>query len=356
MFNLKSILSKSLRDCKPTKELEFRLGMGAMPSLRFYLMLGLATAIGTLGLIANSTATIIGAMIIAPLMNPILSFSYGLASSKPQLLRKASVTLSTGILWVILISFFITLLVGTKIAGSEILARANPNLLDLGVAMASGIAGALTITSRRVTNADALPGVAIAVALVPPLCVVGIGLVFGSQLIIDPTINPEYRTAHELLNIGQGSFLLFLTNLSAIFFCGGLVFLLQGYGQLKKALTGLSLSLLMLTFIAWPLKFSFDDLLIRSIILHQLEELSLDNPHWAKAKLIEINLNLEAEPPIVKFDVAAPSGVISETDVEVIEKALSEERGKPVDFEINLIEYERKSKQSQDLTQLCNSL
>ena len=320
------------------------LHLGAIPSFRFYSMLGLAAAISTLGLIANSTATIIGAMIIAPLMNPILSFSYALVSFKPQLLRKATVTLLTGILWVILVSWLITLLTGTKIAGSEILSRSNPNLLDLGVAIASGTAGAFAITRLGVSNADALPGVAIAVALVPPLCVIGINFAYGSQLIIDPTIRPEYRITHGLLNIGQGSLLLFLTNFIAIVFCGGLVFILQGYGKFKKGLTGLFLSLLVLTFIALPLKFSFDDLRIRSIILQELDVLGSDYPHWAKARLLDIQLNLDVEPPIVEFDVLAPPGVITETDVKVLENALSELRGKPVDFDINLIEFNKLKK------------
>ena len=338
---LKHILSKPLRGCKPRKELEQLLELGATASFRFYFLLGLATAIATLGLIANSTATVIGAMIIAPLMNPILSLSYGLLEFKPKLLRKAIVTSLTGILWSILVSWLIIQLIGTKIASSEILARTNPNLLDLGVAIASGTAGAFAITRRAASNADVLPGVAIAVALVPPLCVVGIGLALGPELIIDPTVNPEYRITNDLLNVGEGAFLLFLTNFIAVVFSGGLVFLLQGYGRFKTALTGLSLSLVVLTLIALPLKFSYDDFRIRSIILRQVGKLEQNNPHWSKARLLEVQLNLDVEPPVIKFDVLAPPGIISETDVDVIENALSELRGKPVDFDINLIEFNK---------------
>ena len=341
-FLLNQILSKSLRACKSSKELEQTLELGTNLSLKFYFLLGLAAAISTLGLIANSTATIIGAMvIIAPLMTPILSFSYGLVSFKPQLIRKAIVTLLTGSLWVILVSWLITLLTGTKIAGSEILSRSNPNLLDLGVAIASGAAGAFAITRRDVNNAEVLPGVAIAVALVTPLCVVGIYFAYGPQVIIDPTIRPEYRVTHELLNIGQGSFLLLWSNFIALVFFAGLVFILQGYGKIEKGLTVLSLSLLVLAFIALPLKFSFDDLRVRSIILQEMEKFELENPHWAKARLTDIRLNLDVEPPLVEFDVLAPPGVITKTDVEVIENALSELRGKPVDFDINLIEFNK---------------
>ena len=317
-----------------TDELEQMLELGAIPSFRFYFMLGLASAIASLGLIANSSATIIGAMIIAPLMNPIVSLSYALIKFKQQLLGRSALTILTGILWVILVSFLITQLVGTRITGSEILARANPNLLDLGVAMVSGTAGAFALTRRSVSNA--LPGVAIAVALVPPLCVVGIGLALGSELIIDP----RYRIANEVLNIEHGSFLLFLTNFMAIVFCGGLVFLCQGYSNWQKAGIGLSLSLLMLIFLALPLKFSFQNLIYRNIILRNLDELVYENPHLVNARLREIYIDLDAEPTLIQFDVFAPSGVISETDVKVIQNALSEKLRKPVDVELNLFEFE----------------
>ena len=341
---LKGILPKLSRGAKPINELEPMLWLGAVPSFRFYFLVGLAAAIATLGLIANSTATIIGAMIIAPLMNPILSISYGLVTFKSRLLRKAIVTLLTGILFVILVSWLITLLIGTKIAGAEILARTNPNLLDLGVAIASGTAGAFAISRRGVSNADALPGVAIAVALVPPLCVVGISLAFGPELTIEPGIELDYQITDNVFDIGQGAFLLFLTNLIAIVFCGELVFLFQGYGKFKKGLIGLSLSVLILASITLPLKFSFDDVIIKSIILRTIDDLAYDNPHWEPARIVEIRLNLDIEPPIVTFDVVAPPNVISETDVEVIENALSKLRGKPVDFDINLIEFHKLKK------------
>ncbi len=348
MFWLNRIILNSIQICQsivgspnlllespiPTDELEQMLELGAIPSFRFYFMLGLASAIATLGLIANSSATIIGAMIIAPLMNPIVSLSYALIKFKQQLLGRSALTILTGILWVILVSFLITQLIGTRITGSEILARANPNLLDLGVAMGSGTAGAFALTRRSVSNA--LPGVAIAVALVPPLCVVGIGLALGSELIIDP----RYQIANEVLTIKNGSLLLFLTNFIAIVFCGGLVFFSQGYSNAKKAFAGLSLSLLSLIFIAFPLQFSFQDLIVRNIILRNLDELVYENPHWVNTRLREIYIDLDAEPTLIQFDVFAPSGVISKTDVKVIQNALSEKLRKPVDVELNIFEFE----------------
>jgi uncharacterized hydrophobic protein (TIGR00271 family) len=96
-------------------------------------------------------------------------------------------------------------LIGLKTVDSEILSRTNPTLIDFGIAMAAGMAGAFANSRRSISSA--LPGVAIAVALVPPLSVVGIGLSLGQQ------------------EITVGSSLLFCTNLICIIFFGGLVFL-----------------------------------------------------------------------------------------------------------------------------------
>ena len=287
----------------------------------------------TLGLIANSSATIIGAMIIAPLMNPIVSFSYASVKLKYRLLIKSTLTILTGILCVIAVSCVVTLLIGIRIAGSEIIARANPNILDLAVAMASGTAGAFALTRRNISNA--LPGVAIAVALVPPLCVVGIGLALGSNIVVEP----RYQVGDELITIENGAFLLFFTNFMAIDFCGGLLFLCQGYSNWKKAFVSLLSSLLLLIVVTLPLQFSFRGLIVRNIILRNLAELTYENPHWVDAQLREIHIDLNEEPLLIRFEVVAPSGLITETDVKVIENSLSEKLSQPVNLEINLLEF-----------------
>ena len=316
-----------------TDELEQMLEVGAIGSFGFYFMLGLAAAIATLGLIANSSATIIGAMIIAPLMNPIVSFSYASVKLKYRLLLKSTLTILTGILCVIAVSSVVTLVIGIRIAGTEILARSNPNLLDLAVAMASGTAGAFALTRRSINNA--LPGVAIAVALVPPLCVVGIGIALGSNLIIEP----RYQISDELISVENGAFLLFFTNFMAIDFCGGLLFLCQGYSNWKKALTSLLCSLMLLISVTLPLQLSFRGLILRNIILRNIAELAYEHPHWIDAQLREIHIDIDREPILVQFEIVAPVGLITETDVKIIENSLSEKLNQPVNLEINLLEF-----------------
>ncbi|MCJ8282310.1 MAG: DUF389 domain-containing protein, partial [Rivularia sp. ALOHA_DT_140] len=150
----------------PIAGINRKLWRGAVPSLSFYSLLSLSGIISALGLLANSAATIIGAMIIAPLMGPIIAIAYSIVSGNQRLLKRSCFTLFKGIFLTIIISIIITKLVGIRTFGSEIWGRTSPTLLDLGVALAAGGAGGFALTRRSIANA--LPGVAISVALVPP--------------------------------------------------------------------------------------------------------------------------------------------------------------------------------------------
>lgn len=209
------------------KKLSFMLNQTSLPSFGFYFMLTLAAMIATLGLLGNSAATIIGAMIVAPLMGPIVSSAYALVTTDYRLLERSLLTVITGTLLVVGISAITAYAIGLRVVGAEILARTNPTLLDLGVAVSAGAAGAFAMTRRSISNAIA--GVAIAVALVPPLCVVGVGVGLGSDAATGVGLSLGDR------GIIPGSFLLFVTNLIGIIVSAGLVFLLQAYGSIKQA-------------------------------------------------------------------------------------------------------------------------
>ncbi len=284
----------------PASELNQTFLQASLPAVNFYLLLALAAAIATFGLLTNSAATIIGAMIIAPLMNPIASLAYALVVLSPRLLERAIFTLLTGIILVIVIAYLTTEVLGLATVGSEILGRTTPNSLDLGVALAAGTAAAFANTRRSI--ASALPGVAISVALVPPLSVVGIGLCLGglgTQIAVSRGIETS---------IAAGSFLLFVTNLAGIVFSGSLVFLLQGYGSLKKAAIGLIVSLLGLSILLQPLGFSLRELYIRSIAMRTIFELRQNRPdlfpgtvkfrsiksRYREDGLLQLDLTLEA--------------------------------------------------------------
>ena len=181
----------------------------------FFTLLLLATVIATYGVLSNSTATVIGAMIVAPLMGPMMAITSAVVmGSLPRALRAFALTVS-GIVAVIIFSYLLSLIIPSFTisftSDGEITSRINPGLYALLTALGAGAAGAF-ITSRA-EIAEALGGVAIAIALVPPLCVVGISLKLGQ------------------LAAAAGASLLFLTNFLAILLAGGVVLLVLGLGK-----------------------------------------------------------------------------------------------------------------------------
>lgn len=180
-------------------------------NLNFLVLVITSCLIATLGLLTNSAAVIIGAMIIAPLMNPLRGLALGALIADRDLLGKSLLTLGVGTGLAILTSALIGGLFQLPALsfGSEVLARTQPTLADLGVALAAG--GVSGFAKIRPKVSDVLAGTAIAVALMPPLCVVGIALSQGS-------------IAHS-----SGAFLLFLTNFLGITLACILTFIWGGY-------------------------------------------------------------------------------------------------------------------------------
>ena len=182
---------------------------GARPQADFFFMIGCSAAIASLGLMMDSAAVIIGAMVIAPLMTAIFGISLGIVQGDVRLLWKAAGTTLRGAALAVAIGLLVGLVIPLYSPTSEILSRTQPTLVDLVIATLSGVAGAYAQCRRNVLGA--LAGVAIAVALVPPLAIAGIGVTLGSGA------------------IAGGALLLFLTNLSAITTAGSVVFLLFGF-------------------------------------------------------------------------------------------------------------------------------
>ncbi len=215
----------------------------AQADIDFYVLMVLAASIALLGLLQNSAAVIIGAMLVAPLMSPILAMAQSIVRGQIKVFRQAAESTANGVVLAIAVGALLSLLLlslGIHIpTTSEILARTQPNFLDLLVALASGAAAAYAISRSEV--GAALPGVAIAAALVPPLAVTGYGL----------------GTAQ--FDIAAGSLLLFLTNLAAIILAAAVVFLLLGIrppvrdDRDEQARYGLRMAVIALILIAIPL-------------------------------------------------------------------------------------------------------
>ena len=183
----------------------------------FWVLLILSTAIATLGILADSTAVVIGAMLVAPLMTPILGMSAGIVNGWMGRVGRSFATVVGGVAVSVLTAWIVSVWAPHLIleaSNSQILSRTNPTLLDLMIAVAAGAAGAYATVDKRVSSS--ITGVAIAVALVPPLGVVGIELQTG--------------------NFGDatGAFLLFVTNLVAIVLAASVVFVITGFAVVAK--------------------------------------------------------------------------------------------------------------------------
>lgn len=140
-------------------------------------VLMLAMLIASIGLNVNSTAVIIGAMLISPLMGPIMGIGYGIGVYDFPLIRRAAVNLAVATLIALLTSTLYFLLSPLSEAHSELLARTSPTIWDVLIAFSGGLAGIIGVTRKIKTNV--IPGVAIATALMPPLCTAGYGLANG---------------------------------------------------------------------------------------------------------------------------------------------------------------------------------
>ena len=206
------------QQCKPLEELadDLDLGIGDTRSKQsaFWAMLLLSALIATAGVIADSTATVIGAMIIAPLATPIMGIALGIVTGDPGLLRRSRRFVALGLVLVVVVGALASLgLPGTfDLSGNpQVTGRTSPTLADLLAAVATGFAGAIGLVRRDVS--DVLPGVAVAISLVPPLAVVGVCLGQGA------------------FAYAVGAFVLFVSNVIAMVIAGTCMFALAYRGE-----------------------------------------------------------------------------------------------------------------------------
>ena len=182
---------------------------GSTPSRDFFIMLIIASIIATVGLLTNSVAVIIGAMLVSPLLTPVIGISLGAVMGDFGLFRRAIEAEAKGVALVLALVIVLALLIPSAAITSEILLRTHPTPLDLLVALASGAAAAYALSRKNI--GAALPGVAIAVAVLPPLCVVGIGF------------------ALRRMDVAAGGALTFIANIVAINFAASAIFWLMNF-------------------------------------------------------------------------------------------------------------------------------
>lgn len=262
----------------------------ARPSTNYIVLSLIAAFIASLGMLADSAPVIIGAMIIAPLMSPLMGFGVGLATGRRELMTRSLGTTALGMALVLAVSFLLGLAAPLRIPTSEMEARSTPTVLDLGVAVAAGAAAAFTLARKDVSSA--LAGVAVAVALAPPLCTVGLALAFSD------------------FELASGAGLLFALNLVGIAVAAFAVFAAMGLRNKDESSLRRSalLAITVLALLAVPLSGALAETVRRSRQLSIAEEvLSAALPDW-EVRSVQFSRGERPRVTAVLRGAEAPSG------------------------------------------------
>jgi uncharacterized hydrophobic protein (TIGR00271 family) len=315
---------------EPPRVIDARMSLGAAglsdlfpegPAFRrslisYGVLLTLSAFVATFGLLQDSVASIIGAMVIAPLGGAILAMSGALVTGRTRWQAISLTQILISAVWVTGIAFLISLILPNLLALNPSLeARTQPNLLDLGIALAAGAAGAW-VAARR-TGSDALPGVAIAVALVPPLATAGICLELGRW------------------DDAAGALLLFATNIAAILVIAALVFIASGAAvrpenaaERRRMRNGLIVSLFALAIITVPLIWGGVQNVVAATAA--LQGAPIVNTWIGERDLRVVAYSIDGDVITLAMIGSAPPD-----DVDALATSLSATLGRPVDVTID---------------------
>lgn len=256
-------------------------------SARYTFMTMMSAGIAVLGLLLSSPAVVIGAMLISPLMGPILGLGFGLALFDFAELRRALTAFLVGSLVAVLFTALIVLASPLQAATAEILARTRPNLFDLLVALFAALAGTFAIIRGR---GETIVGVAIATALMPPLAVIGYGLATWNMAVLG------------------GSLALFATNFLTIALAATIMARLYGFGHfLSSQQSWLQTAVLLLAFVAMsvPLAFSLERIASEALSVNQLRS-ALTLRFGPNARVTQLDVKFDQTPWAVRAVVIAP--------------------------------------------------
>ncbi|NJM96774.1 MAG: DUF389 domain-containing protein [Phormidesmis sp. RL_2_1] len=293
------------------------------------LILG-ACLIATLGLLANSAAVIIGAMLVAPLMLPIRSIAFGILEGDWVLMTTGAKSLGVGTGLAIALSLIIGLSSGFLQYGSEVAARSSPTLLDLGIAIAAGGISGYAKVQPKLSNT--LAGTAIAVALMPPLCVVGLGL---AQLSWPLTL---------------GAALLYLTNLLGITLSCMVAFLLAGYSPLRRARRPLGAVILLTSVLVIPLGISLVQLVRQNQLEANVKRALLEETETFKnLQLVSSYTNWQLSPPEVHMAVNS-SQPITPKQVQLLEAYINRRMNQSFRFVFQVSEIQEVTREDSGLS------
>lgn len=274
----------------------------------------MSAGIAVLGLLLSSPAVVIGAMLISPLMGPILALGFGLATFDFEEIRRSLVALGLGILLAVAFCALIVVLSPLQTVTDEIAARTRPNLFDLLVALFSGLAGAYAMIRGR---QGAIVGVAIATAIMPPLATVGFGLATGNWTVF------------------WGAALLFFTNLMVIALAGAIMARFYRFGHdLSPRQTRLQASLIVVTLLALgvPLGLTLKSIAWEALASRQSGEIIMAQFN-RQARLSGIEIDYHERPILIEAAVLTPA--VREDAERQATLALTRVLGQPVEVTID---------------------
>lgn len=296
--------------------------------VRFMSLMALSVTIASLGIISDSIAVVIGAMLVAPLMGPVLGVAAAVVMAWPRRIWHQSVLVAGGAGLAVGLAYLISLIVPGNAypLPAELLARTSPNLLDMGIAIAAGAAGAYGQVRRQAS--DALPGVAVAVALVPPLAVTGITLQLA-----------EWQMA-------LGAFLLFLVNVVGIVISAAITLIACGFVPGRRLLTGnttiasgLRWTAVAVIIVVLPLQFGRGGVLPATDQTAEAVEAVVDFVEDTNAEAEVVNVTVDVAEGVTDIDVVLASAASTPT-VTILARHLADMLNTTVDLSLYVVETE----------------
>lgn len=285
-------------------------------SSRFAFMTMMSAGIAVLGLLLSSPAVVIGAMLISPLMGPILGLGFSLALFDFVETRRSLTALAVGTAFAVAFTALIVLASPLKAPTAEILARTRPNLFDLLVALFAALAGTFAIIRGR---GETIVGVAIATALMPPLAVIGYGLATWN------------------LPVLGGAFALFITNLMTIALAATVVARFYGFGHYlstQQSWTQTIVLLLVFVGMSVPLGLSLRTIAAETVTATQVRSF-LSDRFGERSRVTQLDIDFDRVPIAVRAVVIAPR--TAATTNAVLEKALALQLKRPVKLQVDQV-------------------
>ena len=285
-------------------------------SPRYAFMTMMSAGIAVLGLLLSSPAVVIGAMLISPLMGPILGFGFSLALFDFTEMRRSLGALAVGAAAAVLFTAAIVTASPLKATTAEILARTRPNLFDLLVALFAALAGSFAIIRGR---GETIVGVAIATALMPPLAVVGYGLATWN------------------FPVFSGSLALFFTNFMTIALAGTVMARFYGFGhRLSSHQSWTQTALLILVFVgmAIPLGISLSRIAGEAVAVNEIRSY-LASQFGPRSRITQLDVDFERRPIAIRSIVIAPRA--SEKGSAALSAGLEKKLGRKVSLQLDQV-------------------